>query len=65
MDKDTIKSILENQVYTNVLSGEERFRGLLGEFFEEGAFAEEEKIDNTPFRELKTVEDVEKLLSEI
>ncbi len=65
MEKETIKSILEHEIYTERLSGEERFRGLLGEFFEEGAFEDKNKIDSTPFQELKTVEDVEKLLSNI
>jgi len=65
MEKEIIKDILEHEIYTKLLVGEERFRALLGEFFEEGAFEDKDKIDSTPFQELKTVEDVENLLSNI
>ena len=65
VDKETIKSILEHKIYTTILSGEERFRGILGELFEEGIFEDENKIKITPFQELKTVEDVEKLIESL
>jgi len=65
MEKEEIQDILDHEVYKKHLFGVVRFKGLLGEFFEMGAFEDESKIDSTPFVELKTVGDVEKILSKI